>query len=196
VKHIERADTTTKKFLDRVNEYERQVPEPYKTKIDLSGDIKHSWQEVLEEVQNVDDIIDRKDAKNKASPWGKLREGLRRASSKDRSFAAFIQLLPSESLYGSVLCGGMMIIVGAAKRLNDLREETTDVLLSIPDLIGDTHLILEVYQTSDDLRRCSIELYESIIQVLGRIVTWYRERALGQYIIEDHKYAANSHQPR
>lgn len=46
--------------------------------------------------------------------WGKIRKGLRSFGDKDRVFDAWAGLLPQQSQYLSVLCGGLKLIFSAS----------------------------------------------------------------------------------
>jgi hypothetical protein len=46
--------------------------------------------------------------------WGKIRKGLRKFGKTNAAFAAWAELLPSQSEYVSVLCGGLKLIFGVS----------------------------------------------------------------------------------
>ncbi|ODH33993.1 hypothetical protein ACO22_03216 [Paracoccidioides brasiliensis] len=161
-----------KRFSEAMEAYERTTTgSTFKT--DVTTKQVHTWEEVLEEVNKASDRYN-----DVSGFWGKIRKGLRRFGKNSKAFEAWASLLPSQSHYFSVLCGGMKLIFGAAARLHDLRSDISDALAEIPTLIASTHKALGIFRTSNDLRRCSAALYSATIAALHLIVVWYKEKAL------------------
>ena len=87
-----------------VDEYEKSAEAKYKTYI-RSGET-HTWEQVIEEV-------DRAAAQynDKSSLWHKIRQGLRKFGEGHSAFDAWLGLLPTQSNYCSMLCGGLKLIL-------------------------------------------------------------------------------------
>ncbi|PGH07687.1 hypothetical protein GX51_01696 [Blastomyces parvus] len=143
-----------------------------KFQTDVTTKAVHTWEEVLEEVKKASDEYN-----DISGFWGHIRKGLRSFGKNNKAFEAWASVLPSQSHYFSLLCGGLKLIFGAAARLHDLRTDIGDALTEIPILISSTHKALGIFRKSNDLRRSSAALYAATIAALHHIVAWYREKA-------------------
>jgi len=61
--------------------------------------------------------------------------------------------------------------------MHDLRTDITDALSEIPVLLSKTRIALDIFQASDELRQCSVELYVATLAALEHILSWYNEKA-------------------
>lgn len=109
--------------------------------------------------------------------WGSLRNGFRKFGDSQKALTAWIALLPTESHYLSVLCGGLKLILGAAGRLHDLREEIFAAILEIPIRLSETQVLLQEFEKSKALQNCSLDLYVATLKVLGHVLCWYSIKA-------------------
>ena len=93
-------------FTEALAQYEREADRKYKTGIDLKS--IHTWDEVLKQVEV---------AREKYKGIGKsrivttLRSGLRNFQTAAPAMELWLKLLPSTSIYGSILCGGFTILL-------------------------------------------------------------------------------------
>ncbi|PGH30406.1 hypothetical protein GX50_06842 [[Emmonsia] crescens] len=147
-----------------------------KFQTDVTTKSVHTWEEVLKEVNKASD-----DYNDLSGFWGKIRKGLRSFGKNNKAFEAWASVLPSQSHYFSLLCGGFKLIFGAAARLHDLRNDISDALAEIPILISSTHKALGIFRRSNDLCRSSAALYSATIAALHHIVVWYKEKALKKF---------------
>lgn len=93
-------------FADALQQYEDSAPPKLKTGIDLRK--THDWQEVIIQVEKA-----RAEYKGMGKP-GILRSihgGFRSFTTAAPAIQAWLKLLPSTSWYGSILCGGLTIIL-------------------------------------------------------------------------------------
>ena len=88
----------------------------YNTNIDLNA--LHTWEEVLE-------AVDEASTQYAQIPglWGKIRKGLRRFGKNNQAFIAWAEVLPSQSEYFSILCGGLKLIFGVSLHYLDWSHE-------------------------------------------------------------------------
>ena len=95
-----------KAFADALKQYQNGVKLKYKSQIDLCA--THTWNEVME-------YADR--ARNKYTGVGqkgimkKIDNGLKTFQTAAPAIEAWLKLLPSTSIYGSIVCGGLTIIL-------------------------------------------------------------------------------------
>ncbi|KAF2647326.1 hypothetical protein K491DRAFT_709242 [Lophiostoma macrostomum CBS 122681] len=99
-----------------------------------------------------------------------LSDGLRSFGRNNKVFETWASLLPSDSEYVSVLCGGLKLIIRAAARLHDLRSEICDALAEISVLLKCTHIVVSIFERSKDLVQASSALYSAIIVAIHHIV--------------------------
>ncbi len=93
-------------FKHELHLYEDGADQKYKTGIDLMT--SHTWKDVMAEVEN---------ARSKYTGVGKkgirkkIGNGWKSFISAAPAIEAWLELLPNNTLYGSVLCGGLTIIL-------------------------------------------------------------------------------------
>ncbi|KAH9224701.1 hypothetical protein DL95DRAFT_516944 [Leptodontidium sp. 2 PMI_412] len=165
------AESERKRFKLAMESYEKTTAGT-KFKTDVTSNEIHTWEEVLEELniasENYNDV---------SGLWGKIRRGCRSFGKNNKVFTAWSSLLPTESQYFSILCGGVKLIIGAAGRMHDLRQDICDALAEIPILLMSTNRALGVFRKSQHLHQCSSALYVATIAALHHIVLWYKEKA-------------------
>ncbi|KAK4204944.1 hypothetical protein QBC40DRAFT_272041 [Triangularia verruculosa] len=158
-----------------------------KFRTDITAKPLYTWDDVLIEVQQASDSYS-----EASGMWAKIRKGLCSFGRNAKAFDAWASLLPSQSEYLSVLCGGLKFILGAAARLHDISAEVCDALAEIPILLKGTHLVLGIFRRSKDLHQASAALYSAVIAALHHILLWYREKAfktLFKSILKQDSYA-------
>jgi len=96
-------------------EYEAGAREKFKTGVDPAK--KHT----MEELWNViDTAVDNYQSKEKNGVWGKIRLAFRKLGENGKAFEGWLGLLPEESEYFSVVCGGLKLIIGVSWRQTSL----------------------------------------------------------------------------
>jgi hypothetical protein len=144
------ANSEMQRFKAAMEAYETSM-ESSKHKTNITSQSMHTWDDVLAEVEKAMRMYD----SNTTGLWGKIRKGLRGFGRNHSAFGAWMNLMPSQSEYISVLCGGFKLILGvspsslvfpimqeladdrkAARRLQDLREDICDTLAQIPVLLA------------------------------------------------------------
>ena len=69
----------------------------------------HTWEEVLKEVEEAATAFD-----DTSSTWGKVRKAFRSMGSNHKVFKAWLEFLPTQSEYCSIVCGGLKLILGVS----------------------------------------------------------------------------------
>lgn len=67
----------------------------------------HTWEEVLEEVEKA-----AKSFNDTSSTWGKVRQVFRSMGNNNKVFTVWLDILPTQSQYCSIVCGGLKLIFG------------------------------------------------------------------------------------
>ena len=95
-----------KAFADALKQFQQGVKPKYKSQIDLCA--THTWNEVMEYADQ---------ARNEYTGVGqkgimkKITHGQKTFQTAAPAIEAWLKLLPSTSIYGSIVCGGLTIIL-------------------------------------------------------------------------------------
>ncbi|KAL6718249.1 hypothetical protein ACLMJK_004337 [Lecanora helva] len=166
------AEGEKQRFKDAITEYEKTA-QSSKYMVGIKTDSAHTWEEVLTDVDIAAETYN-----SLLGFWGKIRKSFRNLGKTNKVFEAWASLLPSESEYFSVLCGGLKLILGAAARLQALRDEICDALLEIPLLLTTTNRALGAFRKSKSLHEASADLYVATLVALNHIVVWYKGKVM------------------
>lgn len=93
-------------FLLALEHYVKGANTRYRSKVNLMDE--HTWSDVMREVEIARDEYKGVGEKG-AMPL--IRKGWQNFTTAAPAIAAWLQLLPNNTLYGSVLCGGLTIIL-------------------------------------------------------------------------------------
>ncbi|KAL9027570.1 MAG: hypothetical protein Q9196_003923 [Gyalolechia fulgens] len=159
-------------FADALERFQQGVKPKYQSKIELHA--KHNWNEVIEcanEARNDYKGVGRKGIVKK------IDHRLKSFQTAAPAIQAWLKLLPSTSMYGSVVCGGLTIILEAAIRLRQLRKETLNALDQLPLCIENAQHLIQTHGYSQ-VRQQVGNLYVAILDALQHILGWF-ERAAG-----------------
>ncbi|KAL8759680.1 MAG: hypothetical protein Q9184_003543 [Pyrenodesmia sp. 2 TL-2023] len=158
-------------FADALERFQQGVKPKYQSKIDLHA--KHNWNEVMEcanEARNEYRGVGRKGIVKK------IDHRLKSFQTAAPAIEAWLKLLPSTSTYGSVVCGGLTIILEAAVRLRQLRKETLNALDQMPLCIENAQHLIQTHGYSQVHRQVG-KLYVAILDALQHILGWFKRAA-------------------
>ncbi|KAG9188829.1 hypothetical protein G6011_07534 [Alternaria panax] len=177
LEHLYRdTEKESQRLKQAMEEYETADGKSRKRSSVLSKN-SHTWSDVLAEVDIASKQYNEPDGR-----WGKIRKAFRKSGDKAVSSSAWLALLPAQSDYFSVLCGGLTLIVGAASRLKDLREDIVKILVEIPIIISYANRAQNVVRTSRELRRSGAEVFLATITLLQRILMYFKAKAASKSI--------------
>ena len=91
-------------FQAAIEQYE-DTTKNSKYKTNIVSNATHTWEGVLAEVNAASERYN-----DVSGFWGKIRKGLRSFGANNKVFDAWAGLLPTQSNYLSVLCGGLKLI--------------------------------------------------------------------------------------
>jgi len=169
-----------KQFAEVLKTFEDTLPDKHKTRIILHD--KHNWSQVIEEASIAEMKYNKK--AHKESPFGRVRGFFRSLQKRSPMMENWLGLLPADSEYGSLICGGIKIILRAAARMDEVREFMVRTLASIPDEIERAQLVIDYNQklsTYPRLYKSVSSLYYSIFEVLTHVITWYGQKSGVRY---------------
>lgn len=98
-------------FLAIVEEYNEKSQRHGAPHVRINMNEKHSWEDTLRLYnQSINDSC----ASVPKGAKGFIQRGWRRFGRNSESFESWLKLLPTESQYLSVLCGGLQLIIGVS----------------------------------------------------------------------------------
>ncbi|KAL8993105.1 MAG: hypothetical protein Q9169_006596 [Polycauliona sp. 2 TL-2023] len=159
-------------FADALQKFQQDVEPKYKSEIDLGA--THDWDEVMTHVKKAREQYT---GVGKEGIIKKIDKHLKGFQTAAPAIQAWLKLLPSTSVYGSVVCGGLTIILEAAVRLRQLRKEVVEALDQMPICIENAQILMRTHGYTH-LDQQMVNLYSAIIEALHHILAWY-ERAAG-----------------
>lgn len=98
--------------MDEYLEFAKSDP---KCSLDLAkvGNVRpdECWKVIMESIVEVQKKYEVDTIK---TPWGKVRKAFRKLGDNSGTFQSWLGLLPTESHYLSILCGGLKLILGVS----------------------------------------------------------------------------------
>lgn len=170
------SDIHQRQFLDALEIFEKSLPEKYQTRFDIRG--KHTWDEVIQEVQIAELKYKKKGSDEGA--FSKVRGCFRKLESRAAGFETFLELIPSQNNYASPIAGSFKLIIRASTRMNEIRDFIFSALATIPEEVEKAQLLLDFNQDLDfstRLHKRISELYISILNLIKQILQWLESRS-------------------
>ncbi|KAL1878293.1 hypothetical protein Daus18300_002211 [Diaporthe australafricana] len=155
-----------------MREYENDAKQKYKTGVDV--DDAHSVDQLW---QVIDNAIEDYTSKDRDGVWGKIRMGFRKLGDGSEAMQGWLGLLPTESEYMSVVCGGLKLILKAASQLRRVADTVLNELHRIPAILSSVQRVLNIYRDSTKLVELSDAIYQSVLVSLGRMLEYLRHNA-------------------
>ncbi|KAF5026361.1 hypothetical protein F66182_1569 [Fusarium sp. NRRL 66182] len=137
--------------------------------------VAHSWSEVDQSVSDACKSLETLSSKDKSlAPGftGKLKKAFRSLCSNAGAGTTLTNLVPTES-YGSVLCGGLRIILKALEETDRYREEVYNALEELPVILNDNAALVGLHHSDEELHRRIASVYTAIYRLLEVIVGWF-----------------------
>ncbi|GLA00334.1 hypothetical protein AnigIFM60653_008393 [Aspergillus niger] len=162
------------KFLQAMRDYENNSKNKYKTgiKVDQTHTMEDLW-------NSVDHVAEKyKNSESERGIWDQIRIAFRKLGDHESAIDGWLGLLPSESNYLSVVCGGLKFILHAVARAKEVRDATVSGLRDIPLLLGGAQRVLAIHKTSEPLRACSDALYVAVLKALGHMLAYTQKHTL------------------
>ncbi|KAI1150758.1 hypothetical protein F4825DRAFT_425466 [Nemania diffusa] len=168
-------------FAEVLQSFEDSLPNDLKTGFNIQS--THTWAEVISEAKCAEIKYNKK--ADKESPFGRVRGFFRSLRSNSPAIQNWLSLLPSDSMYGSLICGGFKVILRAATRMDEIKEFIVGAMAAIPDEVDKAQLLID-YNTDQDVNRrlyTSVSsLYIAVLGILNHIIVWYKEKSLKRHV--------------
>ncbi|RMY93367.1 hypothetical protein D0862_09227 [Hortaea werneckii] len=176
------------RFRQALQDYKDQAKPKYQADIDLRLSAHHQWDDVIGAVEALSKTqAERKDF------WSSLRNKLHWFGENSSVFQQWSGLLPTQSNYFSVMCGGLKLIFNAAERLQKIRDWIRDALLELPGLLFSTDKTLDAFD-DERLHICSRQLMGKAFESLHWIIRELARSAMKKGImagLKQENYAKN-----
>lgn len=98
------------RFREAMRMYEDNAPDKYKTGVDLNS--PHSTAQLWNIVENA---VEKYHSKDKNGLWGKVVYAFRKLGDGSDAAQGWLGLLPTDSNYLSVVCGGLKLIINVSE---------------------------------------------------------------------------------
>ncbi|EFX01024.1 hypothetical protein CMQ_5966 [Grosmannia clavigera kw1407] len=185
--------TEERLFKEAMKEYESTAKPKYRTGIDPEA--THTFKE-LESV--LADAL--KTSQPTGGAWGRIEKAFQKLGESKENLDSWLGLLPSESEYFSIVCGGLKMVVSvsrpfvycgelhlpsgssvltmkAAARMSHVKDAVMEALLQIPFLLNSAQRVLAIYDKKPTLIALSKSFYVSILTAIGHILHYLRQKS-------------------
>ncbi|KAI0199495.1 hypothetical protein F4808DRAFT_461815 [Astrocystis sublimbata] len=168
---IEETDKAETAFKDALRNYEFTAKEKYKTGVD--PDCEHTISQLTQLIESTIDTYENEDTEG---CWGRIRLAFRKFGENGKAFEGWLGLLPTESMYLAVVCGGLKLIIKAASRMRNVAKQVLDGLHRIPDILNGARRVLRIFEHDDNLLDQSRKLYTSVLTALGHMLEYLKTK--------------------
>ncbi|KAK7956485.1 uncharacterized protein PG986_005707 [Apiospora aurea] len=133
--------------------------------------IKDAQDYTLDDVLQIASTVQERNKKlhNVSKCTSGIKRLLRATGRNASTFKKLLGFVPSDA-YGSVICGGFTMILGALERAESLRDKMCSTLEKIPDILRRLHGWLDVHHESGRLRSSADAVLVAIFVLLELIV--------------------------
>ncbi|KAK0642941.1 hypothetical protein B0T16DRAFT_174338 [Cercophora newfieldiana] len=169
------ADAAEEQFKAAMREYEATSKPKYKTGVD--PDSEHGVQDLWDAI---DEATEKYQVSDTKGAWGKVRVAFRKLGDNKQAAEGWLGLLPHESHYLSVVCGGLKLVIHAAARMRKIADMILEKFSEIPILLSGTRRVLSIFKDSSDLHTHSKALYTSILSAIGHMLHYLKRKSGGK----------------
>ncbi|KAI2465919.1 hypothetical protein F4781DRAFT_407510 [Annulohypoxylon bovei var. microspora] len=134
------------------------------SKLDRTFDIRgfHDWDEVLATAR----LAERHYEENALGTSGILRNICRRIGDYQDALKPWIQLIPSETNYLSILCGGLKLLIGAACYRAQERDSILDIFSSLQSLRDEVKCWSRLFQDDPIVSHHTLRAYIALLVMI------------------------------
>ncbi|KAI9838307.1 MAG: hypothetical protein M1819_005575 [Sarea resinae] len=161
--------THTDEFLEVMAIFQKRAKPKMRGSFDISK--KYTWDDVIREAKDAEQKYN-EEAKG---VMGFGKKAIRVTGEYGSAIAPWLKLLPDGD-YGSVLCGGLKLIFGAATAVSEKRGEILDALGRVPSIIDKAQRYREKCPSDDKLGEMVKDLYLAILCAIEGMIKWLVER--------------------
>ena len=164
------AEIQKRAFITTVNIHNAAAKDRGSVQMDTNAN--YSWSDVLSAQES---FSQGREIETSRGVKGLVYKQLRKFGDNSESFRSWLKLLPTESHYLSVLCGGLTLILGAARQMSEIRENVRNFIEDLPSRLSKAKAYIDIFEDSPELHQCSADLYVAILSTLDDIVHTYHK---------------------
>ncbi|KAH0541252.1 hypothetical protein FGG08_004257 [Glutinoglossum americanum] len=158
-----------------IRAYEVSSKEEYHVRWDLDKTGSFNIEKALQDISESTEVYLAK-GRAKDGLKNRIRGCLRRFSDNTESLAFLLEFLPSDS-YGSLIYGGVAVILKAASRLGHAREGVLEALTELPEILSSASIFDAMYKDSPRLKNAVSVLHVATLLALEHILSWFSKHA-------------------
>ena len=171
------AEIQKREFIATVNEHNAAAKDGGSIHMDTNAD--YTWSDVLSAQES---FSQGREIETSRGVKGLIYKPLRKFGDNSETLESWLKLLPTESHYLSVLCGGLTLILGAARQMSEIRENVRSFVEDLPSRLSKAEAYIDIFKDSLELHRCSANLYMAILSTLDNIVRTYHKHVARKYL--------------
>jgi hypothetical protein len=96
----------------------------------------------------------------------RIRQGYRALCAHARDTKGFLELIPSDFMCSSVLCGGLKVLFLALEQSDEQNQLITAAMEAIPRILNDKAASIRIFSRDEELHRRLAGLYVAILDAL------------------------------
>ena len=177
MKIYKKAEIQKRAFITTVNVHNAVAKDGGSIHMDTNAD--YTWSDVLSAQES---FSQGREIETSRGVKGLMYKQLRRFGDNGETFHSWLKLLPTESHYLSVLCGGLTLILGAARQMSEIRENVRSFVEDLPSRLSKAKAYIDIFEDSPQLHQCSADLYVAILSTLDDIVHTYHKHVARKYL--------------
>ncbi len=164
------AEIHKRTFIATVKRYNVVAKESGSMQMDTSAN--YTWSDVLSAQES---FSQERESGTSRGVKGFVYKYVRRFGDNSETFQSWLKLLPTESHYLSVLCGGLTLILGAAQQMSEIREDVRGFIDDLPLRLSKAKEYIDIFNESPELHQCSADLYVAILSTLDEVIQTYHK---------------------
>ena len=172
-----KAEIQKRAFITTVNMHNVAAKDSGSVQMDTNAD--YTWSDVLSAQES---FCQGREIETSRGVRGLVYKQLRKFGDNSETFRSWLKLLPTESHYLSVLCGGLTLILGAARQMSEIRENVRNFVEDLPSRLSKAKAYIDIFEDSPRLHQCSADLYVAILSTLDDIVQIYHKHVARKYL--------------
>ncbi|KAH7139864.1 hypothetical protein B0J13DRAFT_677009 [Dactylonectria estremocensis] len=163
---------TQQQLFDSMKEFQKLVPGQCAATTTFT-----SWADVERVVQ---DVQTQWDIRTKETHLGKAKNCLRKMCNGLNNHSATLKMLPSESVYTSLIAGSVAMIIKASANHINITEAFAQGIVIINDAVSMVQKS-QVYDTPA-LKQLAMRLYSHVLTYLTKFMAWYTHRSRTRFL--------------
>lgn len=104
---------------------------------------------------------------------GKLKSAFRALCQRANIGLNFTNLVPSDLMCSSVLCGGLKMVFTALQQSSSYREDIYKAIEELPFIVNDHAAYIRIEKQDEELHRRNAALHVALFRLMECILSWF-----------------------